>query len=185
VGDVHCKDIPQEVVLHPELIFQNDTIAKKISKCLARRDLQEQKELGMCYDEDIVASNDTNLEVRWVSAQVGRGVFTLKGFRPGEFLGEYTGIVKDSKYSFSDNRYNIAYLRDGRKTYYIDAQHIGSNMRFVNHSDCPNACGIFVMHRGVLKAIFIAWKNIKKGEQLLFNYGPKYWAGLGQEPLPL
>ena len=144
----------------------------------------EQCELGECYSEDIISGN-IDLVIKRISPVVGYGVFALRDFKSGEFLGEYTGVVKDSRDSPPDNQYNIAYLRNRKRTYYIDAQYSGSYMRFVNHSGKANVCGIFVVHKGIRKAIFIAWKPIKKGEQLFFNYGQNYWKGCGKKPLDL
>ena len=48
-------------------------------------------------------------------------------------------------------------------------------MRFVNHSDEPNLGMKFVFQDNAWHVIYVAKKEIAKGEQLLVSYGNQYW----------
>lgn len=51
------------------------------------------------------------------------------------------------------------------------------SISFINHSDTPNA--IVVVDKDVWEAKAIAVRDIRKGEEVLIDYGPDYWDHFG------
>lgn len=118
--------------------------------------------------------------VRFINDAIGYGVFAEADIEPGQLVGEYTGRIintKDlqtSKYSWD---YPVDHDQVGNliKTS-LDAADAGNEMRFVNHDFKPNAEVQFIPQGGLWHVCYVATRLIKKGEQILTNYGTKYWA---------
>jgi len=132
---------------------------------------------GACIQKGRVA----DVAIRWVSAEVGYGVFAAQDFAPDDFVVEYTGEVVES---VSDTVYTFTYPPgEGnifnpplRENYGVDAMHRGGVARFVNHSDYSNVKVEFVYYQGAWHILFLAKKNIAQGEQLLITYSSRYWS---------
>jgi hypothetical protein len=56
----------------------------------------------------------------------------------------------------------------------IDATQ-GNFTRFINHSNRPNLKPFYAFFDGLYHMILISIKDISKGEQFSYDYGPKYW----------
>lgn len=118
--------------------------------------------------------------VRFINDAIGYGVFAEADIAPGQLVGEYTGRIintkdlKTSKYSWD---YPVDHDQVGNpiKTS-LDAADAGNEMRFVNHDFQPNAEVQFIPQGGIWHVCYVATRPIKKGEQILTNYGTKYWA---------
>lgn len=118
------------------------------------------------------------LAIRYLGSKVGYGVFSKESIAPYLTLGHYAGILRpdqeideknDSTFSFGDF-----------PLFSIDAKKAGNWVRFMNHSELRDP-----------KTNVVAWeyyteefpyilvtagsRGIKKGEQLLYSYGDKYW----------
>ena len=80
------------------------------------------------------------------------------------------GIIYDRKY--------LSFLFDLNSEWAIDAAHLGNKTRFINHADKPkdglNCEAKIVLVNGEHRIKFMALRDIKVGEELLFNYGKKF-----------
>ena len=96
----------------------------------------------------------------------------------GQFLGEYTGIVRknDRRYVEPLNNYCYEYpVPDSiGRSHVIDATQ-GNFARFINHSSKPNLKPEYAFFDGFFHLIFITNRAIKLGEPLSYNYGSTYW----------
>lgn len=113
-----------------------------------------------------------------ISAEVGFGLFALQDIKKGDMIGEYAGVLTRN-WSPSVNRsgyFKPYLLRFPFPTVYaIDSEKEGNETRFINHSSKnDNAARLFILYRGVLRAIFVARKTILKHDQILLDYGKNY-----------
>lgn len=83
---------------------------------------------------------------------------------------ERRGIIYDRKY--------LSFLFDLNRDWVIDAARLGNKTRFINHAESENNglnCEAKVMLvNGEHRIKFFALRDIKAGEELLFNYGKKF-----------
>jgi SET domain-containing protein len=119
------------------------------------------------------------------------GLFAAEIIKPYEFIGEYIGYVQTidefndtldpskGTYIVDRNVSYTAFMRDPNLTVdlIVDALHIGSIMRFANHSCNPNS-EIVVIWRGPTPTLFLrAISMIEPGDQITFDYNWKYQQG--------
>lgn len=133
------------------------------------------------YGALIAKGHVANVSIRWVSDQVGYGIFAEEDIQPGDLVVEYTGklqrTVEDTVYSFSyppDNK-SSHFKAPLPSSCHLNAMHYGNEARFANHSDDPNLETKFVFQGGAWHIIYVAKKKIPRGKQLLINYGSGYW----------
>jgi hypothetical protein len=105
----------------------------------------------------------------------GLGLFALEDIRNGDMITEYTGELL-SPYEFERmgaiyDQHELSYLL-GAEELAIDATYFGNKMKYVNHkSHDEENCKIKPWHvNGKAVMILEAGKNIKKGDELFFNY---------------
>lgn len=116
-----------------------------------------------------------DLCIRWISPQLGYGVFANEPISKDQLIGEYLGVVdltenlKNFDYSF------VMPFKFNQKPVSLDAFKFCNDLRFVNHSDQPNVYTSYIMVDGELRLIFHAATDIKAGQQLFINYGKNYW----------
>ncbi len=98
----------------------------------------------------------------------GLGLFTDIDIKKGEFIIEYWGDIISEKEA---NVRGGKYLFQTSSNRHVDGSTRQNIARYVNHSCRPN-CETEIK-RG---QIFISSiKNIKKGEELFYDYGKEYW----------
>jgi len=157
---------------------QADILARGQAKHQNRQVSPESQKLGKKFIEKIEAAYIPQVSVRWISEQVGYGLFAEEEIAQGSYVGEYTGIVRrnDRRYFESMNNYCYEYPVDDEigRSFVIDATQ-GNLTRFINHSSRPNLKPIHVFYGGYYHLIFVALRPIQKGEQLCFDYGENYW----------
>lgn len=110
----------------------------------------------------------------------GYGCFAKESIKQGEFVIEYVGevIPKDEgqrRSNFYDSN-KVSYLFDysfENKTGFVDANYIGNNSRFINHSKCPNIYSKIVEVKNLRRICFFALRDIRIGEELFFDYNYK------------
>jgi|GEM_PF-3322552 len=132
--------------------------------------------------------NKTRTKVKLFIAPIailgGRlGVYAGQNIKKGtKMLGCYAG--KRSKKHFNESSLYVFELTDDhdRSLGFIDAGKVRDWTGFINHSTTSN----LVVHqrkiKGQLNICFHPSKNIKKGEQLLYDYGKHYFSGSGIKP---
>ncbi|KAK6089679.1 hypothetical protein P3W45_001321 [Vairimorpha bombi] len=114
------------------------------------------------------------------STVAGYGCFAGESIKQGEFVIEYVGEIIDKdegqrRSNFYDAK-KVSYLFDysfENKTGFIDANYIGNNSRFINHSKCPNIYSKIVEVDKIRRICFFALRDIKIGEELFFDYNYK------------
>jgi hypothetical protein len=135
-------------------------------------------ELGKKFIDKINAAYIPQVSVRWISDKVGYGLFAEETIARESYVGEYTGVVRknDRRYFEPLNNYCYEYPVDDEigRSFVIDATQ-GNLTRFINHSKSPNLRPIHVFYEGYYHLIFIALRQIEKGQELSFNYGESYW----------
>lgn len=135
-------------------------------------------ELGKKYQRQIESDFCPNVLIQFINEQVGHGVFAEEVLHPRQYIGEYTGIVRENLRVYFSPLNNFCYEypvpdRIGR-SFVIDAT-AGNFTRFINHSCKPNLEPFYAFLNGFYHLIFISLRKIQKGEQLLYDYGRSYW----------
>lgn len=111
----------------------------------------------------------------------GKGVFTRVNIKKNEHIGYYTGKILNAKQierkPYSDSLFILQVTKD----YYILGEGKDSSFTsYINHSDKPNAR--LVVSTRWKTARIVALKNIKKGEEIFYDYSNEYWDNLGKKP---
>lgn len=138
------------------------------------------------YRAQIVRGYIVPMSVRFINGKIGYGVFAEADIAKDQFIGEYTGRVLDFK-DIKDTKYTWGYFTGHDKhgqpiNTSLDAGPAGNEMRFVNHDYRPNVKMQYIPQDGKWHVCYIAILPIKKGEQLLVDYGKRYWSGTRGEP---
>ncbi|XP_078790071.1 uncharacterized protein LOC105358446 isoform X3 [Oryzias latipes] len=120
------------------------------------------------------------LEVKFINAVKGRGVFATHPFNKGDFIVEYRGDMINEKecerrkrvYHHSCATFMFAF-RWKEKIWCIDAsREDGSLGRFVNDEHrCPNSKMKKIDVNGVPHLCLFALHNIQEGEEITYDYG--------------
>jgi len=136
------------------------------------------RQLASRYRLELYLGHVANIEIRWINERLGHGIFASQSFKKNTFIAEYTGEV-----GFLDpihgpsNPYLLRYPRPFFSLNFlqVNAENMGNETRFLNHSDRPNLLTQIALDRGLLRSFFVTKRPIQKGEQLTFNYGTQYW----------
>ena len=140
---------------------------------------KEAGRLGDLFIDLIERSFMPLVSIRWVDPKIGYGVFAEEEIKEGDFVGEYTGVIRrnDLRRCFEPPSDFIAMypIEDERgKKFLLDA--IQGNMtRFINHKRDGNIAPYQAFYEGLYHRIFRALRVIRKGEQLFYDYGRSYW----------
>ena len=116
------------------------------------------------------------LEIKWVNAKIGNGVFAKEAIKKGAFLCEYVGLITDEKQLDPENRYvfNLT-VGDDETGFVLDARFSGNVARTINHADDPNGEAITIFVDGIPRVVYVARRDIKIGEEICVDYGQEYW----------
>ena len=142
-------------------------------------------------DRRAMAGRTARVYIGQVNATVGHGLFARGTIRKGSIIGEYTGVVRNENTKTDrSNGYTFTYDPFGHFPMLVDAKAQGNYMRFANHSaKFSNAAPRMVYDRDQSRwhVLLVATKEIRRGDQVLFNYGHKYgWDRFGiTEPTDL
>ena len=110
----------------------------------------------------------------------GLGLYTCEDIQPNEFVGEYKGEIINTKEA--DRRgavyehQQLSYLFTLNKTQEIDSTYFGNKVRFINHAQGSkaNLYPRIVLVNTVHRIALLANCHIRSGQELLFDYGPKF-----------
>lgn len=130
------------------------------------------------YAQDVHVKHHAPMVLRWISDVVGYGVFAGKNIKKGDFIGEYSGVLREVKRAGDNLDYAWYYSLDGigGKKLVVDGKKQGNELRFINHANNPNTIRIDVLGKdGIFHVVYIASKDIKKDEQLTVSYGEGYF----------
>lgn len=166
----------------PSLAFSSFSLKEKLeekTKKLHAKGKLTRRQLwfGSYYRKEIELSLFPDVSIRWIDASVGWGVFAERNYKKGEYIGEYSGVLRDKKREDSKNSYCFEYAisDDEITSYRIDAREKGNITRFINHSFFPNLSPMLVTFDHLTHIILVVEEMIVKGDQLLYDYGPNYW----------
>lgn len=163
----------------PELLLKESSYYKE--------NLVEFISLTELYGSQLESSSGTASSIRWISQDIGYGLFSLNLMMEGDLLGEYAGIIQpvdagagkrangagwnsDYSWDFPEEPLSGGELE-------ISALTVGNELRFVNHSAQPNLLVDHTIVNGRWIIFFKALRNIRAGEQFFVDYGEEYWSG--------
>ncbi|KAH1011727.1 hypothetical protein HUJ04_001038 [Dendroctonus ponderosae] len=135
---------------------------------------------------------EEGLEVRLFGSK-GRGVVAAKEFSKGEFVVEYSGELvdimeaKDREEVYAQNETAgcyMYYFKHNGLQYCIDAtKETGRLGRLVNHSRSnPNLVTKTIMVDKKPRLVLLAKDDIRKGEEILYDYGDRSKESLQHHP---
>ncbi len=137
-----------------------------------------------CASELLKGSICDSIAIKFISRGMGAGLFALSRIKAHSFIGEYCGIVgHGSRSGDKPSAYALNY--PSGDSHEIDSQHIGSMMRFCNHSSKPNCVFKSVWLDCVHVVVLVGDQDIEAGAQLTVDYGQGYWHGQGGAPEPI
>mmetsp|Transcript_99673 Transcript_99673/g.280183 ORF Transcript_99673/g.280183 Transcript_99673/m.280183 type:complete len:255 (-) Transcript_99673:43-807(-) len=106
----------------------------------------------------------------------GLGLFTRGSVSRGEFLGEYTGCIRErggEEDATDDYGYALPMIDPD---FVLSAARYGNLCRLINHSDDAwNSELVSVHHEGIVHVVCRTVRDLAAGEQVLIHYGAKYW----------
>ncbi len=167
----------------PWIEMENSRIHKKIGRQGAK--LRRKEKLvplqiwqGSYFLREIETGYLPPVVVRWVSDQIGWGVFAARDFTAREYIAQYTGVLRKWRRSDRKNGYCFEYVHlSGESTpFLIDAREQGGIARYINHSANPNLYPTLATVGDITRVILLTKQRVLKGEQLSYDYGPAYWA---------
>lgn len=121
------------------------------------------------------------VEVIVKGSQWGFGAFAPTAIRKGQYIGDYFGEIFSGKEGdhhamlFKSSGYNYTFKLDDALEYYADALGAGNNTRYFNHTTRSNVEPDLTTINGDGKMAFFAAQNIKRGQEMMFDYGEQYW----------
>jgi hypothetical protein len=106
----------------------------------------------------------------------GWGAFVLEDVKEGEFLYEYTGGIvsqdEAERRGIFYDRSSVSFLFDVDEDCSVDATRKGNKMKFANHeANHPKYHPEIMCVSGDHRIGIYANQNIKKGDEIFFNYG--------------
>jgi hypothetical protein len=110
-----------------------------------------------------------------IGGQLGWGCFVLDDLPAGTLLGHYAGVLMGKGFFRWVYDYGMSYCGH----FLVDAVDAGNFARFINHSVRENV-GFALEHceeDGLLYRVARLTRDVRRGEQLAYNYGPGYWKG--------
>lgn len=126
-----------------------------------------------------------HVAVKYCAAIRGKGLYAMEDIAPGQLIGLYSGVLTRDEDTVDGNRYLFG-VGGGCS---IDAACCGNYTRAINNTTgrYANADAYKIKLPGchVPQIAFLASKQIRKGQQILFSYGRQYFAVLKLKPLPL
>ena len=176
-----------------DLVDHHNVVGGCTSKCGCTQPCESFKYIRKGHGEHMLDS----LQVFKTGDLRGWGVRATKSILKGEYIGEYVGEVYPAKLEIHRScLYKLYYMeymfgidrhvsldeaqQQQQVLYYLDATYYGNITRFFNH-DCYNFNLEQVFFLGdyripqLFRIGFIAKKNIRKGEELLFKYNENFF----------
>ena len=100
----------------------------------------------------------------------GNGIFAGEDIPKGSFIAQYGGIIIQGKENI-EKLPNTKFLFEINRNKILNGNHKSNIARYINHSCKPNSEA--VDYRGDIYIDSI--RNIKKGEEITYNYGKEYF----------
>uniref|UniRef100_A0A3Q0QXH3 [histone H4]-lysine(20) N-methyltransferase n=1 Tax=Amphilophus citrinellus TaxID=61819 RepID=A0A3Q0QXH3_AMPCI len=142
-------------------------------------------------DDLIKNGTEEGMQVKHIEGK-GRGVFSVSGFKKGDFVVEYHGDLLDlAEAKIREAQYAedpqmgcyMYYFQYQSKTYCVDATKETSRLgRLINHSKTGNCQTRLHPIDGTPHLILVASRDIKADEELLYDYGDRSKASILAHP---
>jgi hypothetical protein len=176
----------------PALEFQNqetfEAVRKKCARAIKKGTVWAQSRwLGTLHAHEIRNHAIANVSIRWIDETFGYGLFAEEDIATGQYIGEYTGLVRKCNLIFDRiNEYCFAYPTNAMsfQKHIIDARDQGNEMRYANHSDQNNCESMGVLCDEILHIIIRAIRDVPAGLQLTYDYSGFYWLSRPRRPIP-
>lgn len=171
--DVGCQYSNDLKIEYPEFAQLDHKNSSLYSYDPERYDAYAQK-----YAADVHVKRHAPMILKWISDVVGYGVFAAQNIKKGDFVGEYSGILREVQKAPDNLDYAWYYSFDGLdgKKLVVDGKKQGNELRFINHANDPNTIRIDVLGKdGIFHVVYVASRDIKKDEQLTVSYGEGYF----------
>jgi hypothetical protein len=124
-----------------------------------------------------------------INPTIGKGVFATKAIPQETVIGIYTGLLeatREQTEKFFEGRHLLNSFNGDSLTLNFDARRFRNATSYIQHAPTENLISapnlatanikmINVTHRGIQMALYVAKRNIEPNEQLLVDYGPRYW----------
>ncbi len=139
---------------------------------------EKERREALFFYKKLYSGYSAPVYIKKVNEKVGYGLFAMNDLLRGSYIGEYAGKVRHiARGSHEHNEYCIHYPTKwlSCKYHVIDALQHGNHIRFINHSDSPNAKPIILVDRGIVRIVFFAVRDIDQEEEIVFDYGPDFW----------
>lgn len=142
--------------------------------------------------QKILDEDESGLEVK-VLEEKGRGIFAAKDFQRGELICEYAGELIDCDLGLERERayaenpefgcYSYFFQYQNKK-YCVDATKETTRLgRLLNHSKTNrNVCTKVFPIKDIPKLILVASRDIKTGEELVYDYGERSKVAIESHP---
>jgi len=155
---------------------QDDLERSKISQSVEEFVIMPSLNFIQKYKNELENWTTAPVHLKFVSNQIGFGVFASEKILNGSLLGIYAGVLKrrsdleNTLYSFAymPKQFNIVDL-------VVDAHQSGNVTRFINDSINNNANVQHIYFEGKWYLVFLASMDINKNQQVLINYGKSYF----------
>ena len=127
--------------------------------------------------------HELRIDIKSAGEAKGSGAFAAEDAKAGRWICQYVGtpitlLQSTQLYDETDPEYLFQITPD----LYLDANLSTHNSRYFNHHEHGNLN--FTVDKATSLVNFYASRDIKKGEELCFDYGMAYWAGSGVIPSP-
>lgn len=139
---------------------------------------ENQRALGTVLRKSLFSGKVLDVAIKWISAEMGYGLFAESQIEKGSFIGQYSGFVRRvSRFYPKLNGYclHIPTKCCSLRYFVLDALSGGNELRFANHSDQPTMKPVCLVDRSLVHVGLFATRTIAPGEELTFNYGKDYW----------
>jgi hypothetical protein len=180
-----ARKMAEQQVEQDEELFQAFGGAEKVRRrLLAKWDDPMQSLARLTRAEDrmlvMIGLEEARLaavEVVRINEIVGHGLVATRPIRLNEFIGEYTGVLRRPRACDNENRYLAGTKAYGDcEDFLIDGRDEGNVTRFINHSfTATNVRSEHAFFDDRWHRVLRAQRDLKAGEQLLWDYGADYW----------
>lgn len=123
------------------------------------------------------------------AGKAGLGAYANRDIEKDEYFGIYAGLLTRYDECQKGNNYlfELGFALSGLDEWCISAKTHGNSTRFMNHAnpfdrEC-NANSEWCIYGHRIYILYKATKNIKKGEEIRYNYGQAFWRDKNETPL--